>query len=125
MPRGHVRSTALRLRPGTTCSQNGGTTYTFAFAATTGARTWSISATDGNGITTQSETRSLTLVDSSGPSASFDAPPSGSTYSPGDIVQVVVEANAPAGVSDVSLAWHGTQGVQDYGMSYVAAPSGP
>jgi subtilase family serine protease len=51
---------------GVTCSASG-STYTFAFAATTGARTWSISATDGNGATTQSETRSLTLVDSNGP----------------------------------------------------------
>jgi hypothetical protein len=103
---------------GVTC-QNSGTTYTFAFAATTGARTWSISATDGNGVTTQSETRSLTLVDSSGPSATIDAPPNGATYSPGDIVQVVVEATAPDGVVDVSLAWHGSQGEQDYAMSYV------
>lgn len=103
---------------GVTC-QNSGTTYTFAFAATTGARTWSISATDGNGVSTQSETRSLTLVDSSGPSATIVAPPDGSTYSPGDIVQVVVQATAPDGVVDVSLAWHGSQGEQDYELSYV------
>jgi hypothetical protein len=103
---------------GVTCTSSG-TKYTFAFAATTGARTWSITATDGNGATTQSETRSLTLVDTSGPSASFDAPPSGSTYSPGDMVQVVVEASAPAGVSDVWLAWHGSEGEQDYELSFV------
>ncbi len=103
---------------GVTCSSNG-TTYTFAFAATTGSRIWSISATDGNGVTTQSETRTLNLGASSGPSASFDAPPDGSTYSPGDMVQVVVEANAPDGVSDVWLAWNGSQGEQDYEMSYV------
>ena len=123
---------------GVTCTSSG-STYTFAFAATTGTRTWSITATDGNGASTQSETRSLTLVDTSGPSASFDAPPDGSTYSPGDMVQVVVEANAPAGVSQVTLAWHGSQGEQDYPMSFVGgtewtvtlpgilanAPSGP
>jgi hypothetical protein len=103
---------------GVTCSSSG-TTYTFAFAATTGARTWSVSATDANGVTTQSETRTLNLGASSGPSASFDAPPDGSTYSPGDMVQVVVEANAPDGVSDVWLAWNGSQGEQDYEMSYV------
>jgi hypothetical protein len=103
---------------GVTCT-NQGTQYTFAFAATTGQRTWSISATDGNGATTQSETRTLNLVDASGASASFDAPPDGSTYSPGDIVQVVVEADSPAGVQSVSLAWHGSQGEQDYPMSFV------
>ena len=121
-----------------TCTSSG-STYTFAFAATTGARTWSVSATDGSGASAQSETRSLTLLDSSGPSASFDAPPDGSTYSPGDMVQVVVEANAPAGVSQVTLAWNGSQGEQDYPMAFVGgtewtvtlpgilanAPSGP
>jgi hypothetical protein len=35
------------------------------------------------------------------------------------MVQVVVEANAPAGVSDVRLAWNGSQGEQDYEMSFV------
>jgi hypothetical protein len=103
---------------GVSCTSSG-TTYTFSFTAATGSRTWSISATDGNGVTTQSETRTLDLVASNGPSASFDAPPDGSTYSPGDMVQIVVEANAPDGVSDVWLAWNGSEGEQDYEMSYV------
>jgi hypothetical protein len=117
-PQGTVIVDCNTPPPGVTCTSSG-STYTFAFAATTGSRTWSVSATDGSGASAQSETRSLTLVESSGPSASFDAPPNGSSYSPGDIVQVVVEANAPAGVSQVTLAWHGSQGEQDYQMSYV------
>jgi hypothetical protein len=55
------------------------------------------------------------------------------------MVQVVVEASAPAGVRDVWLAWHGSEGEQDYELSFVGgtewavtlpgilanAPSGP
>jgi len=118
-PQGTVIVDCNTPPPGVTCTSSG-STYTFAFAATTGSRTWSVSATDGSGASAQSGTRSLTLLDSSGPSASFDAPPNGSTYSPGDIVQVVVEANAPDGVSQVTLAWHGSQGEQDYPMSFVS-----
>jgi hypothetical protein len=115
-PSGVVTVDCASPQAGVTCSQSGDA-YTWSFQGSTGARTWSVQATDGAGNTVTSATRSLTLGGSSGTSATtvtFDAPSDGDTVAVGDSVSVIVEADAPDGISQVWLTWSSPAGDQSY-----------
>jgi hypothetical protein len=112
-PSGTVAVDCASPPGGTTCSQSGDQ-YTWNFTGTTGARSWSVVATDANGATVTSATRSLTLggAASTTPTVTFDSPAAGDTFAVGDSVSVVVEADAPDGVSQVWLTWSSPAGDQ-------------
>ncbi len=84
-------------------------------------------ATDSHGNSSASPTRALTLSSrggggsasggggqpppAGGPSASIDQPTVGSTYSPGDFIDVQATATDPdASVASVQLVWHSPSG---------------
>ncbi len=123
MPSGSVQVDCASPPSGTTCTQNGDE-YTWSFTGTTGVRSWSVEATDADGNTAASETRTLTLDSSgsgspSGPSVSFDSPSAGDSFSVGDSVTITVEADGPSGISDVWLDWSSAEGDQQYELGYV------
>ncbi len=119
-PSGTVTVDCASPPGGVTCSQSGDE-LTWSFTGTTGARSWSVQATDANGDTATSVTRSLTLggTASATPTVSFDSPSAGDTFDVGDSVTVLVEADAPAGVSQVWLDWSSSAGDQQYSLAFL------
>ncbi len=106
---------------GTTCTHTAAGQYTWSFAATTGARSWYVVATDTAGNATTSSTRTLTLSSGSSetPLVTILEPAAGSAYPPGGTVPVVVTASAPYGVSQVWLTWSGPAGSTQLQLSYL------
>jgi hypothetical protein len=119
-PSGTVTVDCASPPSGATCSQSADQ-FTWSFTGTTGARSWSVQATDANGVTASSATRSLTLggTASATPTVSFDSPSAGATFDVGDGVTVLVEADAPAGVSQVWLDWSSSAGDQQYQLAFL------
>jgi hypothetical protein len=106
---------------GTSCTHTAAGQYTWSFAATTGARSWYVVATDTAGNKTTSATRTLTLASGSSetPVVAILEPAAGAAYPPGGTVPVVVTASAPYGVSQVWLTWSGPAGSTQLQLSYL------
>lgn len=117
MPSGTVEVDCDAPQTGTTCTKNNGM-YTFSFTAGTGARAWSVRATDGGGASTTSTRRTLTLTDGAAmPVVTISSPAAGDTYAPGETVSLRVDATAAAGVSQVWLTWTAPSGSTQYPLS--------
>jgi hypothetical protein len=106
---------------GTTCDHTTSGQYTWSFAATTGARSWYVVATDTAGNATTSTTNTLTLSSASAetPTVTILEPAANAPYPPGGTVPVVVEATAPYGVSQVWLTWSGPAGSTQLQLSWL------
>ena len=111
-PSGTVAVDCASPPSGTTCTHTTAGQYTWSFAATTGARSWSVVAKDTAGSSTTSATNTLTLASGSSetPVVTILQPTAGTGYPPGGTVPVVVTASALYGVSQVWLTWSGPAG---------------
>ena len=111
-PSGSVAVDCASPPSGTTCTHTTAGQYTWSFAATTGARSWSVVAKDTAGSSTTSATNTLTLASGSSetPVVTILEPAAGTGYPPGGTVPVVVTASALYGVSQVWLTWSGPAG---------------